>query len=173
MSKLFYLVIFFSALNLSAQKEDDKCDCIVVFGYLNDPTFKVQKEAEPFLPKKGKKIAVHEVIKDSAAWWFIKPHVYDSLSNGSAIKVMKKNLHISSKIVFNGEDSIPLFSEPNKNSKIIEYLPKEGIKSKTLGDFREHFWFMGCKNGYVKIMAKQSGWIRKENYVHFDKGKKG
>ena len=169
MKRVFILFIVLSKTILS---QENKCDCIVRDGFFYNPKTEVEKEVLPLLPKKGKKFAIHEVIKDSAAWWFIKPHVYDSASNGKVLKFKKQHVSVLSEIVFNGDDSIPVFAEPIKGSKILFYRHKEGDQSKSTPEYRNYAWFMGCKNGFIRILDKQNAWIRKENYIHFSNDKK-
>jgi len=165
-------IIIFILLTKIVISQENNCDCVVRFGFARVQKKAFSKEVKPLLPKAGNKFAFHEVIKDSATYLTYKPHIFDSVP-GTTIRLIKQSLPIMSEILFNGADSIPLYKDPNKDSKVLLYIHKEGNNSKTPPDFRNYTWFLGCKNGFIRIMDKQNGWIRSENYVHFTTNKKG
>jgi hypothetical protein len=164
----YVLASFFIFFLKSSFCQNTKCDCLVRYGFHYEGKREVEKYEKPFTPKKGQKFAFHVVTKDSAGSLYYIPHVYDSLIKPTIALKKQQQLPVMVEIIFNGLDSIPLYKDPNANSPILEYIKKENGKS----DYDNHSWFLGCQNNFVRIMSKQNGWLKPENYKHFKKIKK-
>lgn len=175
MIKFFF--ILFSLLSfcfVSAQTKT--CDCVVKTAeqslevHLLLKNIKQKKPAtapKPYLylyPETEDTEAFHKIIKDSSAYWTIQPQIR-SKNKYSAFQMEKIPTGFLTVINFNNSDSIPVYSEADKKSKIIHY-----IKRQKNVDEQAPYWFVGCKPGFVKIKLlekqSQSGWISKENYAH-------
>ena len=179
--KLLVLIAFTNIFQIFSQI--NKCDCIVK---LNDYQLKIQQSMKVKIddgyyklrPKNEKKCSFNKLVKDSASFWFFIPISSDTALN-KTIKVKKMANVILINIPFNNLDSIPIYSEPIKDAKIIKYLYKDKrtltATDKTIGYELNDQYFSTCKNGWVKITGSSSkntndkysatGWIKKEHYL--------
>ena len=166
------ILLYFLFLSQLVFSQNHNCDCLVRYGFFYDAKKPVEKVMKPFVPKTGQPFAFHTVVKDSGAWWWIKPHVNDLGAKDTVIAIKKSsNIQLLSEILFNGADSIPVFEEAKKGSKVLFYLHYDKGQTGSKPEYMNYQWFMGCRNGYVKILGNVSGWVRKENYVHYLKKK--
>lgn len=165
---LLVKIIFVSAQNKT-------CDCLVktaeqsleVQLLLKNIKLKDNPAPKPYLylyPEKGATEAYHKIIKDSAAYWTIQPQVR-SKNKYVAFQMEKIPSGFLTMINFNSADSIPVYAEADKKSKVIHYIKKSSNSNE-----QTPYWFMGCKPGFakIKLLEKQSqtGWLTKENYLH-------
>lgn len=169
---LLIVILAFSQIGFS---QGNKCNCLVK---LTEREFKLRTTLKSYgaedyykiKPKTGQKFSTHVVIKDSAGLWYIKPYIKEEA--GAKIVTVKKSAQILCLVVqFNSLDSIPLYSEANKDSKILKYIRKAKYPTTTSDvingfDANDH-WFAGCGSDFVKINVggSISGWIKKENYL--------
>lgn len=172
----FFFILFtlLSFCFVSAQTKT--CDCVVKTAeqslevHLLLKNIKLKKPAlapKPYLylyPETEGAEAFHKIIKDSATHWTIQPQIR-SKNKYSAFQMEKIPTGFLTVINFNNSDSIPVFSDADKKSKIIHYIQRpKNVNEQT------PYWFVGCKPGFAKIklleIKSQSGWISKENYAH-------
>jgi hypothetical protein len=157
------IILFFILTNFSFAQQQN-CDCTVKVSkgelglklFTNGVTkeLEVPKNYQPLLPKAGQTFAKHQVIKDTAALWFIK-----SGSDQTILKTKKLATTFLVTLQFKNSDSIPVFSEPDKKSKILTYVKSES----KLAAGQNEYWFAGCKKDFVKIVlmnyAMKTGWV--------------
>lgn len=171
-----FSIIAFSFLNFFiASAQNKTCDCLVktaeqsleVHLLLKNIKLKDNPAPKPYLylyPEKGATEAYHKIIKDSAAYWTIQPQVR-SKNKYVAFQMEKIPSGFLTMINFNSADSIPVYAEADKKSKVIHYIKKSSNSNE-----QTPYWFMGCKPGFakIKLLEKQSqtGWLTKEKYLH-------
>lgn len=159
-----------------AAAQNKSCDCVVKTAeqslevHLLLKNIKQKNPAaapKPYLylyPEKGSAEAYHKIIKDSAGYWTVQPQIR-SKSKYAAFPMEKIPTGFLTVINYNQADSIPVFAEADKKSKVIHYIKTPPNKNE-----QAPYWFVGCKPGFAKIKLlekqSQSGWIAKENYFH-------
>lgn len=169
-------ILIFSLVISDVLSQNKQCDCVVKTAeqslevHLLLKNIKLKKPAvapKPYLflyPETEGANAFHKIVKDSSTYWTIQPQIR-SKNKYSAFQMEKIPSGFLTVINFNNSDSIPVYSEADKKSKIIHY-----IKRSKNTDEQAPYWFVGCKPGFAKIKLiekqSQSGWISKENYTH-------
>lgn len=174
MSKYFFIVYLFLSFCF-ATAQNKTCDCLVktaeqsleVHLLLKNIKLKDSPAPKPYLylyPEKGNSDAYHKIIKDSSTYWAIQPQVR-SKNKYVAFQMEKIPTGFLTQINFNKADSIPVYAEADKKSKVIHYIKKPSNNNE-----QAPYWFIGCKPGFakIKLLEKQSqtGWLTKENYLH-------
>lgn len=147
--------------------DEKPCDCKVkvieheLRHVLNQHHGEVSGNYNLLLSKNGEVYKEFIFIRDSSNYWFFK--TIDS-NKSSAIFKVKKVRH-AVRIQINIKDSIPIYFEPNKKSKVREYVKKPKILIKN--DIYE-FYLLGCSNGFVRVESingsLKPGWISEKYY---------
>lgn len=171
----FYFLFILFAFGLKGLSQTS-CNCIVK---LTERELKLRNALQvegandyyKIKPQAPKKFSTHKIIKDSAAFWIVKPYITER-SGSKPLSVHKSSQILCTIIQFNGADSIPLYEEPRKDSRIIKYIRDRSKQPVTDRDRENGFdnndhWFAGCKGDFVKlnISGAFSGWIAKENFL--------
>lgn len=169
-------IIFFSLVFHFISAQNKNCDCYVKTDkYTLDTKLLIHNLKEkppataskPYLylyPEKDQTQAIHKIVSDSATNWIIQPHIYYK-NKYHLINTKKLIATFYIPIQFNNTDSIPVFAEPDKKSKVIHYIKSPINKKEEITRC-----FIACKPSFAKIKLfekqSQSGWISKENYLH-------
>ena len=177
-------VITLILLNFSLiYAQNNTCDCVVK---LLDYQLKVKANLKNKIPegyyklkpKGDNKYSYHIIVKDSSSFWVFKPYNNDT-SKKEIVKVNKLAGVICINIPFNHIDSIPIYTEPNKDSPIIKYIYKDSrtltYTDKMIGYELNDQWFSACKKDWVKITTASgkndknkysaTGWVNKQHYL--------
>lgn len=146
------------------------CDCLVRYGFHYTTKTQTNNALKPLTPQKGQKFSHHLAVKDSGAWFYYIPNIFDSLGLNKKVHPIKKSdsKSIMVEVLFNGKDSIPVYEETSTKSNVIAYIKQSSKED----EYSNYEWFLGCKNGFVRIMLPdKNGWITSENYKHYKKSK--
>lgn len=151
--------------NCAVKQYKDKLDLgLIGQGIVTYTSEKPPPEYLVLYPLKGTENTYHKVVYDSASIWRIQPHIRNNAKTGIT-EIKKLPTTFALLLNFNSLDSIPVYTEANKSSKILYYL-KADRKSKEV----QTSWLVGCKSGFAKILIMtyplQTGWIPEENYLH-------